>query len=299
MQLRQNVINYNLSNLTLERAFLLTSLALQAEKGNYNEKQYQQRPSSSSIFNSTFINNENSSFNRQDLKFYYFDPYNYMPKWIIYQMGENYIIDNMPCMHKEQNGISRVDAEIMFIKEASEICAHNLHMYRLYKTNPSTFSKKLSNVNNHFNAFFHGHHFNSSIHSNSSHTSSATNHSSLISNHNNLSNSFLSNNSSSSSKDSKVWLAICATGVQIYDMECLNRSVNTQTIDYHLKEQDQISVYYLRSKLSNFNWSDIEKLFFDKKKFEIRSNGNPARKFTYYTHSDEMAKNLLWLCKFR
>ena len=311
LQLRQNVINFNLANLTLERAFLLTSLALQAEKGNYNERR---SPSSkSSILNSTFINNENLNQLNQlnELGKCYFDPYDYMPKWIVYQMGESYICENMPTMHKEQHGISRMDAEIMFIKEASEICPHNLHMYRLFKSNPSSsFNKKLNNVNSHFNAFFHGHHFNSSINSNSSYSSTMTNHSSTVSN-SNASN--LSSNSSTSNlnnKESKVWLAISATGVQLFEQDkqvFINKSNNSSFLDLNAQHQsmnvdrelqsESSTVCYLRSKLSTFIWHDIEKLFFDKKKFEIRSNGYPTRKFTYYTHSDEMAKNLLWLCK--
>lgn len=213
LQLRQNVINYNLANLTLERAFLLTSIALQAEKGNYNEKL--KFKSTSAILNSTSIYTENqfkdAAYDRSTNKCY-FDPYDYMPKWIINlceNMDENYIIQNMPTMHREQNGLNRADAEILFIKEASEICSHNLHMYRLYKHNPSSFTKKVNSVNSHFNAFFHGHHFNSSINSNSSHCSTMTNHSSTIS------NSILSSTSSNHSHNnsinkegSKVWLAI-------------------------------------------------------------------------------------------
>ena len=250
----------------------------------------------------------------------YFDPHDFMPKFIINlceSMGDNYVIENMPSMHREHAGLSKSDAEMLFIKEASEICPHNLHMYSLYKSNPSSFAKKASTVNSHFNAFFHGHHFNSSINSNSSHSSTMTNHSSTVSgslaSHSNLSGH---SSTSQSSKDAKVWLAISATGVQIFEQErqvFINKSNSSGYLDANrpnqsldsrrhpkdrLQDQPSTSVFYLRNKLSTFVWSDIEKLFFDKKKFEIRSNGYPVRRFTYYTHSDEMAKNLLWLCKF-
>lgn len=330
LQLRQNVINYNLANLTLERAFLLTSLALQAEKGNYSERAHFKSTGSASIMNSTFINNENnlnlSQFNEDGRSLdasLYFDPHDFMPKFIINlceSMGDNYVIENMPSMHREHAGLSKPDAEMLFIKEASEICPHNLHMYSLYKSNPSSFSKKASTVNSHFNAFFHGHHFNSSINSNSSHSSTMTNHSSTISGSlaSNSNQSGHSTASSGQSKDGKVWLAISATGVQIFEQErqvFINKSNSSGYLDVNrqnqslgrdshrhprdqLQDQPSTSVFYLRNKLSTFVWSDIEKLFFDKKKFEIRSNGYPVRKFTYYSHSDEMAKNLLWLCKF-
>lgn len=206
-------------------------------------------------------------------------------------MGESYVCENMPTMHKEQHGIGRIDAEIMFIKEASEICPHNLHMYRLFKTNPSSFNKKLTSVNSHFNAFFHGHHFNSSINSNSSFSSTMTNQSSTVSNlntSNHSSNSLLSN----SNKEGKVWLAISATAVQLFEQDkqiFINKSANSSFLDLNTNDQlpDQTSttVCYLRSKLSTFVWADIEKLFFDKKKFEIRSKGYPTRTFTYYTFS--------------
>ncbi|GAB1597483.1 flocculation protein FLO11-like [Argonauta hians] len=72
------------------------------------------------------------------------------------------------------------------------------------------------------------------------------------------------------------WLGICPKGVEIYE---------EMTEDF-------------KSLLSTFLWPDIEKLYFDKKKFEIRSVGKPeGRKFTYYTDSDAKSKYILSICR--
>ena len=132
----------------------------------------------------------------------------------------------MPTMHKDLKGISRPEAESMYIKEATDPngCPHNMHLYKLYKTsNNSTLSKKF----NHY------------------------------------------------SIESKIWFGVCHNGVSIYGE----------------------SKQSLKTQISFFAWMDIGKLFFDKKKFEIRSVGFPIRKFTYFTSSEEISKNILWLCK--
>jgi len=80
----------------------------------------------------------------------------------------------------------------------------------------------------------------------------------------------------------EVWLGICTTGVEI----------NAEEDRSHSK----ISAKQ-KTRISFFKWSDIGKLYFEKKKFEIRSTAYPIRKFTYYANSEDMARHLLWLCK--
>ncbi|XP_071454896.1 protein expanded [Hetaerina americana] len=73
-----------------------------------------------------------------------------------------------------------------------------------------------------------------------------------------------------------VWLGICAKGIEI------------------LEENDEKAV------LATFLWSNIGKLCFERKKFEIRAlnwPGSTPRKFTYYSNSDEKSKHLLSLCR--
>lgn len=71
------------------------------------------------------------------------------------------------------------------------------------------------------------------------------------------------------------WLAICARGVEVYEDDA-----------------------GFKNLISTFLWPDIGKLYFDKKKFEIRSVGSAGgRKFTYYTDSDVTSKYLLYICR--
>ncbi|XP_046387565.1 protein expanded [Ischnura elegans] len=73
-----------------------------------------------------------------------------------------------------------------------------------------------------------------------------------------------------------VWLGICAKGIEIYE------------------ENEEKAV------MATFLWSNIGKLCFERKKFEIRAlnwPGSTPRKFTYYCNSDEKSKHLLLLCR--
>ncbi|KAG8193946.1 hypothetical protein JTE90_011496 [Oedothorax gibbosus] len=72
-----------------------------------------------------------------------------------------------------------------------------------------------------------------------------------------------------------VWLGIADSGIHIYE-----------------------EVENLKSLLSTFSWCDIAKLHFEKKKFEILSEGSPhCRRFTYFVQSEELAKHLLLICR--
>ncbi|XP_046351374.1 uncharacterized protein LOC124131899 [Haliotis rufescens] len=74
------------------------------------------------------------------------------------------------------------------------------------------------------------------------------------------------------------WLAVCAKGVEVYE-----------ELEGGFKNW-----------ISTFLWPDIGKLYFDKKKFEIRTTGgneSTSRKFTYYTEVDGKSKYLLSICR--
>ncbi|KAK7506980.1 hypothetical protein BaRGS_00001831 [Batillaria attramentaria] len=76
-------------------------------------------------------------------------------------------------------------------------------------------------------------------------------------------------------KACNTWLAICARGVEVYEDDA-----------------------GFKNLISTFLWPDIGKLYFDKKKFEIRSVGSAGgRRFTYYTESDVTSKYLLYICR--
>jgi FERM domain-containing protein 6 len=219
LQLRRNLLDYTLSTLTIERAFLLASIALQADKG---DQANQRIPSSSNLTN--VICSSSALLPTDPTIQGYFQPSDYLPSWLLAEMGDEYVLRHLPTMHADQSGLTSSEAQLLFIKEVSEQAPHNLHMYRLFR--------------------------HSTGHSHVSHASD------------------------------RIWLGICSTGV-------------------HLFEQDRSgpSGFFLRSQLSTFAWPDIGKLFFEKRKFEIRSIGYPIRKFTYFTCSEEMAKHLLWLCR--
>ncbi|XP_071534374.1 uncharacterized protein ex isoform X2 [Panulirus ornatus] len=75
----------------------------------------------------------------------------------------------------------------------------------------------------------------------------------------------------------QVVTAICARGLDIY-------------------EEEPGPVHPTRKLISTFQWSNIGKLSFEKKKFEVRALSYPG-KLTFYTTSDEKSKHLLYLCR--
>lgn len=88
-----------------------------------------------------------------------------------------------------------------------------------------------------------------------------------------------------------VWLAITISGIAIYARDLC--SVSTLNATHH----SQLSTINLKTRISLFPWSDIGKLSFEKKKFEIRSTGTHNRKFAYIAQSEEVARHLLWFCR--
>nr|XP_042895220.1 uncharacterized protein LOC107452647 [Parasteatoda tepidariorum] len=104
LQLRENVKNYS-QPLSEEKSFVLAALALQADLGNFSEEKHKNR---------------------------YFEIGNYFPPWIIKKIGEEFIIKNIPALHKDNAGLSRGEAQVGYIKEASDVTApHNLHFYKM------------------------------------------------------------------------------------------------------------------------------------------------------------------------
>lgn len=136
---------------------------------------------------------------------------------VIEELGIEYITRNLPALHCDHKGMSKSEAQSMFIKEASDATApHNFHFYKLTCKKGAT--------------------------------------------------------------SSDVWLAITISGIAIYANEPINEKG-------------------LKSRISFFQWSDIGKLSFEKKKFEIRSTGSHGRKFVYYAISEEIARHLLWFSR--
>ena len=88
----------------------------------------------------------------------------------------------------------------------------------------------------------------------------------------------------------EVWIGICTTGVEINSEEQRISSIHTNSHSSHTCAKQ-------KTRISYFMWADIGKLYFDKKKFEIRSVGYPVRKFTYFANTEETARHLLWLCQ--
>uniref|UniRef100_A0A8D8TMN3 Protein expanded n=1 Tax=Cacopsylla melanoneura TaxID=428564 RepID=A0A8D8TMN3_9HEMI len=75
-----------------------------------------------------------------------------------------------------------------------------------------------------------------------------------------------------------VWLTICHRGIEIYDRNKHHGGVATD----------------------KFQWNDIGRLTFDRKKFEVRAvngSGRSNEKLTYFCSSDEKSKHLLLLCR--
>ncbi|XP_061173033.1 protein expanded-like [Saccostrea echinata] len=106
LQLKENLLSYN--HVCSEgKCFQMVSYALQADFGNYNSDKHGEG---------------------------YFDPREYFPAWMVKRRGENYIVNNTPVIHQDLQNVTKSEAELRFIREASmSPAAHNLHFYRLRK----------------------------------------------------------------------------------------------------------------------------------------------------------------------
>ncbi|KAH7638420.1 ferm domain-containing protein [Dermatophagoides farinae] len=118
-QLRENVLKYEQS-MSEVRCFLLASFALQADYGNYNPKLHKNR---------------------------YFDPIHYFPLWVIEELGHDYIQRYLPSLHCDHKGMSKSEAQSMFIREASDpMAAHNFHLYKMVSNNKKQSSNSTTNI---------------------------------------------------------------------------------------------------------------------------------------------------------
>lgn len=51
---------------------------------------------------------------------------------IVSKIGEEFIVRNIPALHKDNAGLSRGEAQVGYIKEASDLTApHNMHFYKM------------------------------------------------------------------------------------------------------------------------------------------------------------------------
>ncbi|XP_039285435.1 protein expanded [Nilaparvata lugens] len=194
-QLRQNVAERGLvhAGSSEEALYLLAGLALQADQGDYTPA-----PTPTTAPPTT-----------------YFQPNDYFPQQMVKSGNESRLVQMAIGAHRANRGLSRADAEVHYIREASSAdtspLPHASHLYRL------RYKKQEANC---------------------------------------------------------VLLSICTQGIQLYE-ENSSKSLN-----------------------GTFLWNDIEKLYFDRKKFEIRANWQPSgQKLTYYTSCDEKSKHLLALCR--
>ncbi|XP_006812213.2 protein expanded-like [Saccoglossus kowalevskii] len=103
--LRDNVLECPLP-CSEENYFLLAAYALQADHGNYINSIHTKK---------------------------YFEPEKYFPKWVLERRGEDYILNNVPEMHKDQRGLSKTEAQVEFIKQATSCLEHVMHFYSVKK----------------------------------------------------------------------------------------------------------------------------------------------------------------------
>ena len=231
--------------LSEERAFLLASYALQADYGNYT---------------GALQGSE-----------HYFTPGHYFPAWVVDRLGVEYISRHLPTLHLDHAGMSKSEAQSMYIKEASDAMApHNFHLY------PLTVKKGGGGGGG-----GHGTPLVSGVM-----TTTTANGGGAV----------------------PVWLAITISGIAIYGEEISGRGGNhnsstistTSAADHSSSSRSQLpqpAIAALKTRISFFPWSDIGKLSFEKKKFEIRSTGPQGRKFVYHSASEEISRHLLWFSR--
>ncbi|XP_078226999.1 FERM domain-containing protein 1 isoform X4 [Callithrix jacchus] len=95
-----------------EAYFLLASCALQADQGEQREPAHARR---------------------------YFEPHSYFPQWIITKRGIDYILQHMPALLRERQGLSPKEAMLRFIQEACRLEDVPVLFFRLYKDKEEAF----------------------------------------------------------------------------------------------------------------------------------------------------------------
>ncbi|EFX80952.1 hypothetical protein DAPPUDRAFT_318159 [Daphnia pulex] len=225
-QLRENVLRHG-QPATEESFFRLAALALQAELGDYDPERHRAA---------------------------YFDTQLYFPQWILERVGVDYVVQNMPAMHRDHRCLSTGSAQLLYIKEASSGHTHyGLHLYRLR-------SSKKSDDHNQQQL-----QLRTPLDRTASQRPCSANE-----------NPTIQQQLHDQPHTGTVWLGICGRGIDIYE------------------EEDS----FTKTVRATFQWPNIGKLCFERKKFEIRAVGCPeSRKFTYYTSSDDKSKHLLYLCR--
>ncbi|XP_014675393.1 PREDICTED: uncharacterized protein LOC106815449 [Priapulus caudatus] len=119
LQLRRNLVfTQHLRN--EEQCYLLASYALQADLGNFNEDKHVGQ---------------------------YFDPALYLPSWLILLHGPDYAVTHIPVIHRSHRGISRAEAQVQYIIDASrEGAAHNMNLHKLKDRKTGTLGSVLIGI---------------------------------------------------------------------------------------------------------------------------------------------------------
>ncbi|OQR72875.1 hypothetical protein BIW11_10101 [Tropilaelaps mercedesae] len=105
-QVKANLLAYDWA-MSQEKAFMLASLALQADLGNYDPVKHRGR---------------------------YFQPGGYFSLSIVETVGEAFIVANLPLMHRDHHNLNRGTAQLAFIRESEEFAMH-VHRVHQKKSN--------------------------------------------------------------------------------------------------------------------------------------------------------------------
>ncbi|KAM7381576.1 hypothetical protein PAMA_012422 [Pampus argenteus] len=101
--------------------FQLAASALQAEVGDLEQRK-----------GSDEEEEEDGEKKRQERKHrHYFIPEDYFPSWLIKRRGREYLLQHSPVLHGELRGVSRSQAILRFIKEASSLQDGAATFYRM------------------------------------------------------------------------------------------------------------------------------------------------------------------------
>ncbi|KAM7370743.1 hypothetical protein PAMP_010267 [Pampus punctatissimus] len=101
--------------------FQLAASALQAEVGDLEQRE-----------GSDEEEEEEGEEKRQEKKHrHYFIPEDYFPSWLIKRRGREYLLQHSPVLHSELRGVSRSQAILQFIKEASSLQDGAVTFYRM------------------------------------------------------------------------------------------------------------------------------------------------------------------------
>lgn len=191
-------------------------------------------------------------------------------------MGSDYIVQHAPTLHRDLVGLAAADAQSLYIKEASDpLAPHNCHLYRMRPKKGDAdvwLAIRTDGIE---------------IYQTPPSARLKASQSATVA-------TLPPEKTSTLSLQPRKAVSRWTSTISMAMRTSTTSTMSTTTATGATTASDSVK---LKTSLSFFAWQDIDKIDFDKKRFELRSVRS-ERRFTYFANSVELARNLFQLCTF-